>query len=339
MNTRAKFAVPTLLFGLLAGCGPSGPPYKVYVSNEGSGDLSVIDPVKMETLSTVAIGKRARGLHASADGKLIYMALSGSPSAPPGVDESTLPPPDKSADGIGIYEIAGNKLLRKVPGGSDPEQFAVGRDGLIYVSNEDAAGLSFVDPEKGTVLATVPTGAEPEGVTITPDGKFVYVTSEDKGTVTVVDIGTRQAVKTIPVGRRPRGIAFLPDGTRAFITNENDATVSVIDTGKLEVVQTIPIGANMKPMGMAMSRDGSHLYVTTGRGNKVYDVQPSTGNVLTSFEVGERPWGIALSPDEKFLFTANGRSNDVSIVDVATHTVVKKVKVGDKPWGVLVLPR
>jgi YVTN family beta-propeller protein len=141
------------------------------------------------------------------------------------------------------------------------------------------------------------------------------------------------------VGRRPRGIAFLPDGTRAFITNENDATVSVIDTGKLEVVQTIPIGANMKPMGMAMSRDGSHLYVTTGRGNKVYDVQPSTGNVLTSFEVGERPWGIALSPDEKFLFTANGRSNDVSIVDVATHTVVKKVKVGDKPWGVLVLPR
>ena len=94
----------------------------------------------MEALTTVAIGKRARGMHASADGKLIFVALSGSPFAPPGVDESTLPPPDKSADGIGVFDIAQNKMLRKVPGGSDPEQFAVGKDGLLYVSNEDAAG-------------------------------------------------------------------------------------------------------------------------------------------------------------------------------------------------------
>src|ERR1035438_10230255 len=138
MNRFATFAVPAVL-ALLAACAPSGPGYRVYISNEGSGDLSVIDPEKPQALATIPIGKRARGLHASADGKLIYLALSGSPFAPPGVDESTLPPPDKSADGIGVFDIAQNKLLRKVPGGSDPEQFAVGRDGLLYVSNEDAA--------------------------------------------------------------------------------------------------------------------------------------------------------------------------------------------------------
>ena len=188
MKITAAFA-PLLLL-LLTSCAPSGPSYRVYVSNEGSGDLTVIDPVKMEAEATVPIGKRARGIHASADGKLIYIALSGSPFAPPGVDESTLPPPDKSADGIGVFDIASNKMLRKVHGGSDPEQFAVGRDGMVYVSNEDAAGLSFVDPARGEVLATVPTGNEPEGVGITPDGKFVYATSEDAGTVTVVDTAT-----------------------------------------------------------------------------------------------------------------------------------------------------
>jgi YVTN family beta-propeller protein len=328
-----------LLAGLCISCAPGGPAYRVYISNEASGDLTVIDPEKMVAIATVPIGKRARGIHASADGKQVFVALSGSPFAPPGVDESTLPPPDKSEDGIGIFDIAQNKLLRKVPGGSDPEQFAVGKDGLLYVSNEDAAGLSFVDPVKGTVLATVATGAEPEGVTLSPDAKFVYVTSEDKGTVAVVDTATRQAVKTIPVGRRPRGIVFLPDGSRAYVSNENDATVSVIDTAKLEVVQTISVGAGLKPMGMAMTRDGSKLYVTTGRGKKVVVLEPETGNIAASFEVGDRPWGIALSPDEKLLFTANGPSNDVSIVDVATRTVLKKVKVGDKPWGVLVISR
>src|SRR5947208_11211094 len=107
-----------------AGCGPSktaGPSYKVYVTNEASGDLTIIDPEKKEAITTVPLGKRARGLHPSPDGKLLYVALSGSPLAPPGVDESTLPPPDKSADGIGIFDLATDKMLRKVPGGSDPE--------------------------------------------------------------------------------------------------------------------------------------------------------------------------------------------------------------------------
>ena len=151
MKKLALSTVP-LLAALLSSCAPSGPSYKVYISNEGSGDLTVIDPVKMEAITTVAIGTRARGIHASADGKQIFVALSGSPSAPPGVDESTLPPPDKSRDGIGVFDVATNKFLRKVPGGSDPEQFAIGKDGILYVSNEDDAALSFVDPVKGTVL-------------------------------------------------------------------------------------------------------------------------------------------------------------------------------------------
>src|SRR5882724_5999660 len=162
----------------LSGCGRSATgSYRVYVSNEASGDMTVIDPVKMEALATLPLGKRARGIHPSADGKLMFVALSGSPFAPPGVDESTLPPPDRSADGIGVFDIAQSKMLRKVPGGSDPEQFAVAQDGrLLYVSNEDAAGLSFVDPMNGQVLKTLPTGREPEGVMLSPDGKIVLVT-------------------------------------------------------------------------------------------------------------------------------------------------------------------
>ena len=45
----------------LAGCGSSGPSYRLYVSNEASGDLTVIDAGRMEAVETVALGKRARG--------------------------------------------------------------------------------------------------------------------------------------------------------------------------------------------------------------------------------------------------------------------------------------
>src|SRR5262245_39748357 len=58
--------------------------YRIFVTNETTGDLSILDGATHEVLGTVPLGKRPRGIHASPDGKTIYVALSGSPIAPPG---------------------------------------------------------------------------------------------------------------------------------------------------------------------------------------------------------------------------------------------------------------
>src|ERR1700736_5572404 len=108
---------------------------RIYVTNEVSGDMTVIDSGTFRVIATVPLGKRPRGIHPSPDHKTIYVALSGSPIAGPDVDESTLPPPDKSADGIGVFDVAQNKVLRIISAGSDPENFDVSQDGTqIYVS-------------------------------------------------------------------------------------------------------------------------------------------------------------------------------------------------------------
>src|SRR5689334_4904051 len=105
--------------------------YTVYVTNEASGDLSVIDPRKQQVVTTIKLGKRPRGIHASRDETTIYVALSGSPFAPPGTDESKLPPPDHSADGIGVVDVQSGKLLRLIRSGSDPEEFDLSKDGKL----------------------------------------------------------------------------------------------------------------------------------------------------------------------------------------------------------------
>jgi YVTN family beta-propeller protein len=334
-------AVAVVIAGLmLAGCSQKPSGYRIYITNEISGDLSVIDSTSMEVVSTVPLGKRPRGIHASPDGKTIYVALSGSPPAPPGVDESTLPPPDKDADGIGVFDIASNKMVRMLKGGSDPENFDVSLDGkTIYVSNEDASGVSFIDIAAGAIAKTIKTGDEPEGVKLTPDGKLVYSTAEADGTVSVIDPAAGTLLKTFKVGRRPRNVVFLPSGKRAYVNAENDGAIYLLDTEKNEMIQKIDLGTpgEIKPMGLALSLDSAKLYVTTGRGHKVFVVDTATNQPTSSFEVGQRPWGLALSPDGKTLFTANGPSNDVSVVDLATQTVTKKIKCTGGPWGVVVL--
>src|SRR5439155_20739640 len=61
------------------------PAVRVYVTNEASGDISVIDPATQAVIATVKLGKGPRGRKISPDQEMLYVALNGSPNAPPGV--------------------------------------------------------------------------------------------------------------------------------------------------------------------------------------------------------------------------------------------------------------
>src|SRR3984885_5367413 len=103
--------------------------FRIYVSNEVSGDMTMIDSATYNVIATVPLGKRPRGIHPSPDRKTIYVALSGSPIAGPDVDESTLPPADHSADGIGVFDVATSKVVRTIHAGSCSEKFEVSKGG------------------------------------------------------------------------------------------------------------------------------------------------------------------------------------------------------------------
>ena len=318
---------------------PAGP--RVYVSNEMSGTVSVVDPSTRKVVSTITVGKRPRGIRASADGKTIYVALSGSPIAGPGVDESKLPPPERQYDGIGVIDIASGQLTRILKGGTDPEQFAISADGTrLFIANEDAGLTTVLDVTTGEIVKQIEVGGEPEGVDLSPDGKFVYVTAEADNQVFVIDTEKLEVAKVIEVGARPRSTGFLPNAPTAYISAENDAALSVVDTSTHTVAGRIelPGEPRTRPMGVVAAPDGAHVYVTTGRGGTLAKIDTAKAEVVGSVQVGERPWGLAISPDGRQLYTANGPSNDITIVDAETLTVIGRVPAGERPWGVVVVP-
>src|SRR5687767_5329418 len=104
-SSSMRIAVLIAAFFLGAGAARAAEErFLVAVSNERSGDVSLIDGDTREVIDTIRVGKRPRGIAPSRDGKLLYVALSGSPIAgPPGKDgkeRTDLPPPDRAADGI-----------------------------------------------------------------------------------------------------------------------------------------------------------------------------------------------------------------------------------------------
>jgi YVTN family beta-propeller protein len=336
-----------ILFSLATFAAFAAEPFLVCVSNERSDDVTIIDGSSQQVLVTIPVGKRPRGIHASPDGKTLFVALSGSPiSGPrhvgpsaPLLDDDEKAKPDHSFDGIGIVDLATKKFLRKIPAGSDPEQFAVSPDGTkLYIANEDAGSISVLDTANGKIENSISVAEEPEGVVFSPDGKFVYATCETAGDVFVIDTAQNKSVAHFVVGGRPRNVAFTPDGSRAFIPSESTGVLHVIDTHERKPISEIQLTTNSRPMCLVMAKDGKNLYASTGWGAAICDVDVATGKVVNSIKVGPRPWGFGISPDGKQLFVANGPSNDISVVDLATGTQTALIKVGQSPWGVAVVP-
>jgi YVTN family beta-propeller protein len=326
--------------------------YQVWVTNERSGDVTVINGSDLSVAATIAVGKRPRGIHVSPDGKLVYVALSGTPiEAPPQIDAQGNPVfqrkkdddddnADKSADGIGVVDVATRKSHGKLNAGSDPEEFALSKDGRqIYISNEDTKTASVIDIASGKLQHIVPVGQEPEGVTTTPDGKRFYVTCEAGGDVYVVDTQTYSAVAHFKVNGRPRSVAFLSNTSIGFIPSESAGELNVIDSLNAKVLKTISLPAGSRPMKVKLSPDETRLYVSNGRAGTISVFDAHGYQLLDTIKVGTRPWGIGISPDGKWLFSANGPSNDVSVVDLKTNKEIARIKAGSSPWGIAVTSR
>ena len=344
----AAFAVAILaLAGTVKAAG-----YQVFVSNEKAGTVTVISGGDFKVTATIPVGKRPRGIHASADGKLIYVALSGTPiEPPPELDASGNPilkknsddddgktNEDKSADGIGLVDVAQKIFLRKIPAGSDPEQFCLSPDGSrIYIANEDVSAATVLNAADGKVLSIIPVTREPEGVGVSPDGKFFYVGCETAGDVFAIDANTFEIIGQIKVHPRPRSVVFLPDGSRAIVSSESTGELNVIDTGMQALTNVITLPKGTRPQCVKISPYSKKIYASGGRSGTVCVVDAQTFQLLDTIKVGQRPWGIGLSPDGKYLFTANGPSDDVSIVDLTTDKEIMRVKSPGSPWGVEVV--
>ena len=332
----------SFLICLIASAALAADSFLVCVSNERSGDITIIDGSSQQVLATIPVGKRPRGIHASPDGKTLFVAVSGSPisgprhvgPAAPLLDDDDKAKADHTADGIAIIDLATKKFVRKIPAGTDPEQFAVSPDGTkLYIANEDAAAISVLDTANGHVEHQIPVTEEPEGVVFTPDGKSVYATCETAGDVFVIDTKQNKSLAHFIVGGRPRNVAFTPDGSRAFIPSESTGVLHIIDTSESKPIGQIQLTTNSRPMCVVMSKDGKQLYASTGWGASICVVDVASGKVANTIKVGPRPWGFALSPDGKQLFVANGPSNDISVVDLVSGTKRPRDQSRSKPMG------
>ncbi len=294
------------------------PTYRLFVTNERSNSVTVIDSRTGEVETTLEVGKRPRGIGFSPDRKTLYIALS-----------------DENA--IGMIDVKSLKFLGSLKTGNDPETFAIHANGNIYLSNEDDAKATVINPKTSEIEHEIRVGLEPEGVAVSPNGRIVLVTSESTNMVHVIDTAQHKVIANILVAARPRGLAFNSDGSRAYVSSEIGNEIAIIDTRTNTIIKkTIVDVPKSKPMAISLSPDDKTIYMTLGRAAKVVVMDADTLAIKTTIDVGKRVWGAALSRDGSRLYTANGASDTVSVVDTKINKSIMEIKVDTAPWGLVV---
>ena len=135
----------------------------------------------------------------------------------------------------------------------------------------------------------------------------------------------------------PYQFVFSLDGTKAYLTNGNNPSpgfIAVINTSNNTVSTTIAPGPT--PTGIAITPDGTHLYVSYAEGDEVVVINTSGYGIGPTIGVGSAPEPIATTPDGKSVYVVNGEDNTVSVIDIATNSVVTTLTVGTTPSGLAI---
>jgi DNA-binding beta-propeller fold protein YncE len=187
--------------------------------------------------------------------------------------------------------------------------------GDLYVTSfNNASVLDYdVNTGMGTVVQSAGGLSGPCDMVFAPDGGL-YIANRDNNTIGRIDPDTGDYTTFANGINGPTGLILSPDGGSLFVTAQFSYSILQYDltTGQGSTFAT-NVGVN--PSGMAISPDGTQMYVATADSILRYDLASGQGATFASGL--QRPTDVAFGPDGS-LFAAIGQSNAILQFDPAT---------------------
>ncbi|MGE3859130.1 MAG: YncE family protein, partial [Nitrososphaeraceae archaeon] len=190
------------------------------------------------------------------------------------------------------------------------------------------------------IIATIPVGDSPVGLTFNPFNNNMYIANSESDTVSVIDSDLLKVIATIPV----EGLSlvsvdspmeFNPFNNNIYVANQDSNTVSVINSTTNTVIATIPVG--IAPFEPEFNPFDKTMYILN-RGDGTVSVINSTSNtVIDTITVESNPQNIFYNPLNNMMYVANTGSGTVSIIDVVSR-MVTSIEVGPQPIDIELNP-
>jgi YVTN family beta-propeller protein len=170
----------------------------VYSTMQDSDELVAIDIATQAIKWRTKTGAMPADLYGSADGKFVFIGLTGS-------------------DSVEVFDVSGAvpKSVKLIKTGKGAHAFRAAGDGRhLYVSNRVANTVSKLDMHTQEVIESYPVPGGPDCMEVSADGRYLYVSSRWARKLSVVDTQAKKVVRQVPVGKSPHGVWTLHHAAR-----------------------------------------------------------------------------------------------------------------------------
>ncbi len=324
-----------------------------------SGEVRVLNGASYAWIKTLPVGREPRGFSLSPDESRLYVANSWD-------------------DTISVIDTHALNVVATWHVGMEPSSAVEGPAGkYLFVANRISSDVAVLDAHTGNQVKRLAAGRAASYMTLSTDTGRLYIThiypnptpygTPPESEITVIDTRTAEVINRIPLqsiagvfhvaltrdGRlgvaaelHPKNLVPLTAVEHGWVF-EDTLTLFGPDVGNRTV--EVPLddldSYAARPFGVAITPDGSRLYVSSGgselvtaidlprllryirlhRASFAYNLAASANYVVKRIPVGHDPHGIAISPDGRRLLVANRLDDTISIVDTRTNTLVSTI--------------
>lgn len=164
-----------------------------------------------------------------------------------------------------------------------------------YVASQFSDRVDVVSVCSGSIISTATMQNDPYQTAVLPNGTRFYA-SGNADRIWVYDASNLTLLDSIPVSADPNAMAISPDGSKMFITHLSSGVIGRLTLATLAYDTLAVVGAT--PVhGIAISGDGSKVYVVSQGTDSLYSFSTTTGTNLGQVYAGVSPFGLALTPD------------------------------------------
>jgi YVTN family beta-propeller protein len=340
----------------------------IYVTNEGSDNVSVIDRQLGRVVATVMVGEKPRGIAIASEreNSRVYVANSGS-------------------DTVSVIDPTTNKVEYEIPVryGRGPEGIAAARlsseKQLVYVANYDSNTVSVIETENFQEIDKVEVDQGPIAIAVDPDieavtgsrfldvedisllrnyrEKFlnVYVANQNSNNVSVlvIDILSSKCVEVINLDVEWEPVALTVDYQRGkvYVANYSSGNLSVIDIIKIikgNRTEAVSVINNEERFITGIITDPvfDRIYLLKERPGQIMIIRPFLEDfdalkkvkplLMGIIAVGNSPRSFLQDTEVRKLYVVNRGSNSISVIDITTNIEKQVIPVGREPYGIAI---
>jgi DNA-binding beta-propeller fold protein YncE len=300
-----------------------GDPALVYVPNSRSNTVDVISQATFKIVRHFDVGALPQHVVPSWDLRTLYVTNDEGNSVTPidprtaraGKPIATLDPYNMYFTPDGRWAIVVAEAHRELDF-RDPHTMALhhalatpqcaGVDHMDYTADgryalascEFAGRMVVLDLAAERVLKTIDlaTGAMPQDVKLSPDGRTFYVADMANNAVWVIDARNMSKSGLVLTGVGAHGLYPSRDGKLLYVSNRGEGSISVLSFATRRPIAKWWLPEGGSPDMGGVSSDGRVLWLSGRYNAEVYAISTLTGRLLHRIKVGDGPHGLCVWP-------------------------------------------